>query len=230
LFTNLALRSFRSNIELQNYLTQKSNLSSHENRRRNITIAVIDDQAFTPQVTLQNFGYKFEPLGDIKSIDDAAKYQLILCDIKGVGRHFGASQEGSTLIQEIKRRFPDKVVIAYSASSQADKSVKLAKNLADDFISKDIDNEEWIRLLDKWSTIAVDPYEIWIRIRSRLAESRIDTKQIIYLEDRYVRSVLDRDPSMSKLEKAVAGSNLPADARAIIQGLISSLIFRVLIG
>jgi CheY-like chemotaxis protein len=227
---NIALSLFRTNLDISDFIKNSTNLGDIADRRSKIKIAVIDDAPFTPQVNLQNYGYKFDLVGDIKKIDEVQKYQLILCDIKGVGAYLGGSNEGAAIISELKSRFPEKIVIAYSASKIADTAVRAAKERADAFIAKDVDIEEWISELDKWSIEALDPAKIWLRIRKRFIELDVDTKQILLLEDAFVRSVISGDVDVKELAKNTRNINIPSDARAIIQGLVSSAIFKILVG
>lgn len=227
---NIALSLFHTNLDISDFIKNSIKLGSNTDRRSKIKIAVIDDTPFTPQVNLQNYGYKFDLIGDIKKFNEVQEYQLILCDIKGVGAYLGGSNEGATIIAELKSRFPEKIVIAYSASTIADAAVRAAKERADTFIAKDVDIEEWITELDKWSTEALDPSKIWLRARKRLIELNIDTKQILLLEDAFVRSVLSGDVNIKELTKNTESINISADARAVIQGLLSSAIFKILVG
>lgn len=227
---SVSLAWFFTISDLSDFVKNSTKIGSVECRRPALKIAVIDDSPFTPQVNLQNYGYKFDLIGDIKKIDEIHEYQLILCDIKGVGAYFGGANEGAVLIAEIKNRYPEKIIIAYSASTIADPAVRAAKERADAFISKDVDIEEWIAELDRWSVEALDPSRIWLRLRRRFVELDLDTKQILMLEDAFVRSALKRDSNMANLRQKSSNMNLPSDARAIIQGLVSSAIFKILVG
>lgn len=227
---NFFLKLFHTNTDMSAYIENSTILGSTMDRRSKVKIAIIDDAPFTPQLNLQNYGYKFDLIGDIKKADEVQDYQLILCDIKGVGVYFGGSNEGATIISEIKGRFPEKIVIAYSASTIADAAVRAAKARADAFLAKDVDIEEWIAELDKWSTEALDPSKIWLRVRKRLIDLNVDTKQILLLEDSFVRSILSRDIDVKDLAKHRNNTNISSDARAVIQGLVSSAIFKILVG
>lgn len=227
---NTALHLFKSNSALKGYATSVSQIYDTRSRRKAVKIAVIDDQPFTPQINLQNNGYKFDVIGDIKNISELSEYQLILCDIKGVGKFIGGANEGSVIIREIKNFHPEKIIIAYSASTTNDRSLGIAKSLADTFLKKDIDIDEWLEALDKWSLIAMDPHKIWIRIRSKLINLDIDSKSIMVLEDAYVRSILNNKRGNSVFVDAIKKENLTSDVRSILQGLASSAIYTFIAG
>lgn len=111
-----------------------------------------------------------------------------------------------------------------------ERAARVAALRADAILKKDIDVEEWIRKLDEFAEAAVDPYVIWNKIRIRLVELNVDTRDILLLEDSYVRSVQERDPGLSMLAKNSMKISISPDVRAIIQGLVSSAIFSAIIG
>jgi CheY-like chemotaxis protein len=225
-----ALSIFRSNGELLHYTLRSAHLHTPQARRAAVRIAVIDDEAFAPQNNLQNYGYKITPVGDLKSVNEVEAYDMILCDIVGVGRNFDSVAQGASLIAEIKKNYPEKVVVAYTGGALTERSSRMAADRADAMIKKDADIEEWINQLDKLSADAVDPHVIWNKIRSRFVELDVDSKQILLLEDAYVGSIKARDPELTALKKIASTGGLGADVRAIVQGLISSAIFKVIVG
>lgn len=89
------------------------NLSALE-KRKLIKIGVIDDQAFTPHANLKNIGYQIETLGDVTAIDRVQPFQIVLCDLQGVGTALDSRKQGAFLIREAKRNVPEKLVIAYT--------------------------------------------------------------------------------------------------------------------
>lgn len=118
-------------------------------RRGLVPIGVIDDEAFPPQPTLQNNGYNINVLGDIKKISEVEPFNIILCDLQGVGRHLDERNQGAYLIDEIKRNHPEKFVIAYTGGT-SDSSIALkAAEVADFFLRKDADIQEWRDKLDR---------------------------------------------------------------------------------
>lgn len=227
---SLILRLFHTNAELVNYVRSTSNLQNVQARRAAIRIAVIDDQPFLPQMILQTYGFSVVQIGDLKNVSEVNDYHLILCDVMGVGRHFGAKAQGATLISEIKKVYPEKVVIAYSGGAASDPAVQAATERADALIRKDVDGEEWAAKLDELGTDSVDPHTIWKKVRRRLIELDVDTKDILLLEDGFVRSVLSRQADLSTLTGMLANLNVGPDVRAIVQGLASSIIFAAIVG
>ena len=225
----ILLAPFKTNASLASFIRGRSNLKSDNARRSAVKIAVIDDQPFLPQTNLQSFGYSVSPLGDLKSISEVQDYHIVLCDVMGVGRHFDANAQGATLISEIKKTYPEKIVIAYTGGAMNDAAVRSARERADILIRKDADAEEWITKLDQISQEAVDPHVMWRKIRTRFVELDVDTKDILILEDAYVRSVL-KGGSLAELGLVASSLKVSSDVRAIIQGLASSAIYAALAG
>lgn len=227
---NLSLKLFRTNREIRNFAAKAAHLQSEKTRRSAVPIAVIDDQPFVPQTNLQSYGYNISQIGDIKSLNEVAKYPLILCDIMGVGRHFDSKLQGASLISEIKKGFPEKIVIAYTGAGLNERAVKVAGERSDRIIKKDIDMDEWVDVLDSATREAVDPYIVWNKVRARFIEMDVDTKDMILLEDGYVRSILSKDLSFAETKAVSTGGEIRQDARAIVNGLISSVVFKAMFG
>src|SRR4051794_31910382 len=82
------------------------NLSVRE-KRKLIRIAVIDDNIFAPHRNLENMEYNIDFLGDVTAIQKLTPYQIVLCDLQGVGTALDAKKQGAFLIREIKKNFPE---------------------------------------------------------------------------------------------------------------------------
>lgn len=199
-------------------------------RRSVIRIAAIDDEPFSPEVNLRNFGYNIIHLGDIKSIAEVNEFPIILCDIMGVGRHFGSSAQGGSLIKEISENFPTKILVAYTGASLGSQQVKIARQFADEVMKKDADIAEWTEILDSYVLKSSDPSFIWTRARKRFVEIGLDTKVILILEDAYVRSILRKEKGLDTLQRATEKVDLKGNARGIVQGLIASILYAAIFG
>ena len=228
MLNEFALRLFKDNSDLRDFIARTGNLQSVTARREAVRIAVIDDEPFLPQNNLRSYNYNIQALGDVKSLKEVAGYHMILCDVMGVGRHFDPSLQGASLIAELKKLYPEKVVIAYTGAAMTERAAKIATQRADRTFKKDISLEDWTRHLDELAPEAIDPYQIWNKLRRRFVELDVRTRDIIVLEDGYVRSVLAQDPRFGILLRQAATIQVQQDVRAIIQGLAASLIFKAL--
>ncbi len=197
-------------------------------RRRLVPIAIVDDESFAPEQNLKNNGYIIDILGDIKSLDEISSYNIILCDLQGVGRHLNSKTQGAYIIDEIKRNHPEKFVIAYTGGAADDKITIAAQNKADSFLKKDADIEDWRDKLDAIISYLSNPVYVWKRQRYALVDSDASTLDILKLEDAFVRSLEQR--SVQPYAAAVSDIGSTGDLRAIGQSLIASGIFKILVG
>ena len=213
-------------------LEQKRNLAAatenDRTRRKRVPIAIIDDEPFTAQQTLTNHGYDVHPIGDIKSLSEIDNFNIILCDLRGVGQYFDKKNQGAYLIDEIKRNHPEKFVIAYTGGAQSDEMSQRANRASDTFIRKDADVEEWRNKLDDLIDRLCDPVIVWRRQRDALVKNNVATLDILKLEDSFVRTVEIGRPS--HFAERIQRLSLGADARAIAQSLVGSGILWLLTG
>ena len=85
--------------------------------RNYFQIAIIDDKPLSHYSILLNHNFRIKELGDISDIAAISEYPIILCDIRNVGVQFASAYGGAHVIYEIKKRYPDKYIIAYSAGA-----------------------------------------------------------------------------------------------------------------
>lgn len=211
-------------------LTERQHLATSmyndRERRKRVPIAVIDDEPFAAQQTLTNHGYDIRPIGDLKNLKEIDEYNIILCDLRGVGGHFDNKNQGAYLIDEIKRNHPEKFVIAYTGGAQDDAMARRANNSADVFLRKDADIEEWRDKLDDFIDRLCNPIIVWRRQRDALVKNNVSTVDILKLEDAFVRSVEKSDPTIFR--RMASGYDIKADARAVAQSLVASGIFALI--
>ena len=219
-----ALNSYRVCDDIPHNIRNRIRTPIQKNKRSGIKIGIIDDQAFEAGLNLKNYGYEIEEIGDIKRIDEAKTFPIILCDLMSVGVHFDSDGQGASVIKEIKKNYPAILIVAYTGASGASSQAQKAKQFADDFIKKDAEIEEWVTKLDGLIDKATDSKLIWLRIRYALVNENIDTRTILLLEDAYVRSI-SAGGDKGVLENAIKSGEISAMAKSIIINLLSSAIF-----
>lgn len=219
---------FKGIEELAEWSRKNSHSQSEAQKRASVKIAVVDDQAFSAQQNLKFAGYNVEEVGDVKSISELEKFPIILCDLHGVGSYFNSKYQGGFIIDEIKKLYPDKFVIAYTGGSTDPSVVAYAQDVADGFVKKDVDINEWRDTLDALIDGLCDPVEVWNRQRDTLIDRDVPTKEILRLEDKYVRAVIGRSPS--GYVRFVSQGSVNPDVRAVGQSLVASGVFKLLFG
>lgn len=208
--------------ELKNY-----NVSFNPQKRETVKILVIDDNEFTPLERLQKLNFNIRQEKDISNIYLVAEYDVILVDIDGIGLSLNETYQGAYVISEIRKQYPQKVVIAYTSKTY-DASYNKYFNMADYVFKKDIASEEWSENLDSAIENAMDPISCWKKLRDYLLMKDVSLQTLIQIEDEYVRSVT---------EKRVVNYNgnrwkkiLGSEIHAILLNFVSSLIFKSIIG
>ena len=197
-----------------------------ESRRHEVPIAIIDDEPFPYTAQLIQHDFNVKEIGDINDINAIHSYSVILCDIKGVGKAFGSKFEGAHVIEEIKRYYPSKILIAYT-SYQFDPTYNKYFQLCDFTLKKDMDSDTWVTSLDKAVNISQDPVAQWQKIRKSLLDCDINILDLVKLEDAFVRRMLNLD---DRLDYDKIAKTLPGDAKQIALNFTANLIFRLVAG
>ncbi|ENQ8649518.1 hypothetical protein ACEQ8A_003171 [Vibrio fluvialis] len=209
-------------------LTALENMQYERQIKRNVVdILCIDDQGLQYEEIIRKHGFSIRVTKDIEDIKDVSSYPVVICDIKGVGKAFNSFYEGGHIIQEIKRHYPSKVVIAFSGHQFDAKYNKYFK-MSDYVLSKDIDSDQWVDILDDTVKKITSPIEQWKRIRQYLIDNDVSTKTIFTLEQSYIEAILSKNSGKFSTEKNL--SLLSSDVRAVVQGFTASLIFKLIIG
>lgn len=193
--------------------------------RKHVNILIIDDNDFMPESYLKSNGYQLQHKTDIDTIQDVQPYDIILCDISGVGKKLGYSKEGAFVIREIHASYPLKRIIAYTANTyNADYNQFFS--IADFVAPKDLGIDDWIDVLDEQVKKAIDPVNQWNKIRDYLQESGVSTLTIARIEDKFVGAVNRKD--FTKLKSFVQGED--SKLNNIITEFASSLCAKIILG
>jgi hypothetical protein len=197
--------------------------------RRSIQIAVVDDQPFAPETNLRNNQFQISVLKDVNNVDELRDYQIILCDLQGVGLQLSSDMQGAFLIEEVKRNFPEKSVIAFTGGSANSNISKRAYQAADDYLKKDASIDEWRDVLDRHIKNLSSPVNVWRQFRLRLVEAGITPYELMLLEDAYVKCIKDNPcETKSAIQKIVDnGSN--AHVKSEVMAFVGSKAFDFLI-
>lgn len=182
---------------------------AHSINRKNFQIAVIEDKVFPCLDELRNHQYNITVFPDIARLSVLADFDIVISDIKGVGKHFGSSLEGAHMIEEIHKRFPNKYLIAYSGSTYNPTYNRYFK-LCDDTKKKSVDVHEWVTTIDRALELINDPVFQWEKTRQILISQRFSLEQISSIEKAYAKSILKKN--MSSLEKVVTKNQSYSDS------------------
>ena len=156
--------------------------------KKEIKIAVIDDQDFPPTNNLRNLGFNIIPFKDISTLEQVKEYPVIICDIKGIGKEFGGKYEGAFVISELRKSYPDKYIISYSTSSY-DLDISSFIQKSDVIASKGATIEEWSSILEKAIKDTSNASIRWKKTRESLLNNDIELSDLLDLEQKYILSI-----------------------------------------
>lgn len=182
-------------------------LRNMDELRKSVDIVVIDDKPFSPEINLKNSGFKITVLRDIQQISEIADYPIVLCDVNGVGVALSEDTQGAYVMEEIKKLYPEKIVIAYTAGSTISKLVQRAKSVSDGYLRKDASIEDWRDLLDEKIGILASPVVTWKQLRLRLLACGIELADLLQLENIYLKNITKgAAQTKQKLQEQLASS------------------------
>ena len=69
--------------------------------RKDVKIAIIDDDAFPYLSILTKHKFNIDTFKDVTNIESMSTYDIILCDIQGVGKELNINYQGAYLLKEI---------------------------------------------------------------------------------------------------------------------------------
>jgi len=193
--------------------------------REKVKIIAIDDDGFEYADALRKHGFQITVLNDITDISAVEAYSIVIADIAGVGLSFRSPFEGAHVIAEIKKRYPNKYLIAYTGQ-RFDASYNRFFALCDASMTKDAGSQEWVEALDEAINVYVDPVAQWRKAR-QVIMPQVSPARLMKLEDQYVTAVLKNRRPFQDEQSLV---DLPHDAKAVILGLASNIVFKLLGG
>ena len=142
--------------------------------KRNTDILVIDDDEFAYSEALKHNEFRMTHRTDIQSLTDVAGYDMILCDIRGVGKIFQSDYEGAYLVKQLKEKYPNKIVVSYTADSYNPKYENYLK-YADAIVPKGTTLEDWDALLSQLIRDLANPVKQWKKTRKALFDANVAT-------------------------------------------------------
>jgi hypothetical protein len=109
-----------------------------------------DDTNFKIVHIIKNYGYiNTNIIDDVSSLNDQfiINSHFIFVDVQGVGIKLGFKDEGLGLAEAIKDKYPDKIIVIYSAQTEGERFHKSLRKV-DDFLPKNAEPYEFIQILE----------------------------------------------------------------------------------
>lgn len=187
-------------------------------------ILVIDDKEFGFLDALRKHEFSIQQKYDLTHLSDAAEYDIILCDIRGVGKFLESDYDGANLIKALKIKYPNKIILAYTANDY-DASFQKYLDYADGIVPKGTYGlDDWVSLLEETLNDCADPVKQWERTRKLLLKANVSTIDVAKYESQYVKAIRNGSfESFKKLygKKKHVGDNIMID-------LVSSVIAKMI--
>ena len=189
-------------------------------------ILVIDDNEFTYLEALKKSEFNIDYRSDIQSLKDVAEYDIVLCDIRGVGKFLESQYDGAYLVKQLKKKYPNKTIISYTADDYNPRYEEFLK-YADAIVPKGTVLEDWDALLTGLLKDLADPVKQWAKTRQALLEAGVSTVAVAKHEARYVKAV--KDGTFDSIKKLYEPKNdIASDImKTLLHGAISKLIERM---
>lgn len=181
-------------------------------------IAVIEDKVFPFLEELRRHDFNITIYNDIERINIIADYDIVVSDIKGVGKLLGSKLQGAHLIEEIHKRYPSIYLIAYSASLFNPEYNKYFQ-LCDETKKKGIDVNDWVKTLELAIKNINDPIYQWEKSRKILLKNGVDIGIVSKLERVYVKSIIKGKKGILIKQLSTSKSGLPDSVKIIFDSV-----------
>ena len=195
-------------------------------KREDVKMVLIDDEQFPYLELLKQHKFNIDTLDDVTSLTTLEAYDVILCDLNGVGRRFSEQYQGAYLVKEIYKRYPFKIIISYTGITFDARYNEYLK-YADFSIKKDIESEVWVQKLDMAIEMLSNIEKRWIRIRDYLLDNDISLYDVMLLEDNLVRSIEKGEKEKFPSDKLM--KNLGSDTKSILTSFAGSVAVKLLL-
>jgi len=144
----------KNSITINNNLTSSNNekkVSNVVKDKSDIRILFVDDEhtKFRMVSILKKSGWKnTNSIKDIKDLDDykVKEADIIFVDINGVGKTL-FQDEGLGLASALKKKYPEKGIVIYSAETKGDRFHKALREV-DDCLSKNAEPYQFVNLIE----------------------------------------------------------------------------------
>lgn len=196
-------------------------------QRDRFKIAIIDDEDFVYLERLRNLGFNITKYDDIHDLNMLESYDIIISDIKGVGKSFNSDVEGAFILHELKKKYPYKEFAAYTGSAF---DIKINNYLSGiQIIKKDFSIEEWTSAIDLLIHKISNPKQIWKKMRATLLEKDIPLLDLVDLEDEFVDAIVNHGGNLENFPSVKTQKRLSPDVIRIISSITTSLLTKFVI-
>lgn len=193
--------------------------------RERIRFLIIDDEPFVYLEKLRNAKFNVTQIPDITDLHAIAEYNVVICDINGVGNTFSSEYGGAFVLSQMKQLYPDKQYAYYSGKPiYTTRMMALLGNITS--ITKDAEIDQWTSYFDKFIENSANPRFAWKQMKELCVANDVATFSIARMEDEYVRVIKKNPALLSQIhyEDYQIKDELQTLLKSIISNLIASLV------
>lgn len=155
--------------------------------KEQVKILIVDDNKPSDLIDiLRERGYKIYYKENISYQIETEPFDIILLDIRGIASVYGSIDEGFGFALDLKKDYPEKVVVSYSGESGRNISERI--NEIDGFISKDTSADIWCSKLNEYIKRYCTVEYQWDAIAKKLKYNGIDDNTISSVKDEFIKS------------------------------------------
>lgn len=206
-------------------------------RPLSLKVAVVDDSDFPWVQTLESKGHTVNVFKDYHKANtktsqrklqafDLNKFDIVFCDIEGVGAKAYPGLEGVGVIQDIRELNPLQVIVAFTGSPARLLDPRTGKNFTalDAVFQRDWEVDDFLLNFNSLVKIFTAPKQRWKFLRGRLvhldlSESKITSVQRAFTENVLLLKYLGEKSKVSKneIQKIVVNSEKRVDIKGVVE-------------
>lgn len=200
---------------------RNANLALKSNLRENVKVIIIDDDEFVYLNELRKLHFNVTHVTDIEDLYSVEAYPIVICDIRGVGKKIGSSNEGAYVVNQLQKNYPFKQYAVYTGSSYNTELTSMLKDVS--IIKKDVDIEQWAAYIDEFIKRVTNPIETWKTIRYYLLSKDVSLLSVLKMEEVYVKTVLKCPEQLRNFPDVNSFPEINNDIRGVVQSLVAGV-------
>lgn len=201
--------------------------------RPRIRVAIIDNQPFPFSDALEAEGCQVQVFDDYSSkisqrnekhkIIQLTNFDVIVCDIHDIGAQIFPGSEGISVLEDLRKKHPLKVIVAYTADPGAILTRLKKQSTIDRTFAKEWGVDDFLFNFREVLDIFTSPKDRWAFIQHRLthlglSQHKISSVQKVFVENALLCQMLSSRTTYneSHLQQVIADSTAKIDARATL--------------
>lgn len=201
--------------------------------RPKIRVAIIDNAPFPYTAALEATGCFVQVFDDYSSkisqrnekhkLVQLTNFDVIICDIHDIGTQIFPGSEGISVLEDLRKKHPLKVIVAYTGDPGAILTRLKKQDTVDRTFAKEWAVDDFLFNFQEVLDIFTKPKNRWDFIQRRLthlglAQHKIASVQTVFVENVLLCQMLNARPAYneSHIQRVIADSTSRIDTRATL--------------